>query len=410
MDNLLNEIKANVGEEIDLASSLLDVIGLIPTEPNDELLECLEKEKIEGNDEEREEAKTISSQLSTLWKIEASSIASRYRQKGDKTLIEESTSIVEQKSQELLLDATISAAKSIRESSPSIQKCLVEFEKKQKLKKEVCIEEEEKSVHFSSKLKEYLDQLKDVSCKDISTSVRKEQQLTSDLFKLHECCKTVEEEKVKSDLVLSVRECKINKDSTKLNDLLTTSTNALIEIKKQEEAKQHILDEKVLSFLKEQENQHSDVMESLGTELAKVEHNIHCLKRDHTSEQKEMIAQRQKIEEELSTLLSLHEQEEQKIQKQTLDISNKILNEQNERIRLEKLLILQDLNSNIAADEEVLIKSVIDLELEADAILFKAAAHLQKLYRGLRDRAIVKKLKKKSKKGKKQKGKKSKSK
>ena len=54
--------------------------------------------------------------------------------------------------------------------------------------------------------------------------------------------------------------------------------------------------------------------------------------------------------------------------------------------------------------EQKMIQTVIELECEADKILFHAATQLQKLYRGIRDRSLVKLMKKKSKKGKKAKG------
>ena len=81
-----------------------------------------------------------------------------------------------------------------------------------------------------------------------------------------------------------------------------------------------------------------------------------------------------------------------------------------ERLQLEKQLELLNCDATVTKKEEHMLQEVILLEEKTNLILDNGARQLQKLFRGCRDRTIVRTLKKKMKKGKngKRKGKSSK--
>ena len=411
MNSLLNETATQVAKEFDLASSLLDAISLVPTSPDEDILQYLEREiKNCDNVEEVEEAKRISCYLSTLWKLEAS-IPDYPCQLKDKTF-NESEKVPSQKMEESLLHTIVSLAISLRDSRPSTRQFLLELKNKQKEKyldsNAHGEEEEQEDDSLVPKLKEYLVQLKDIGHQEISTSVCREQQITSSLFKLIEKCNVLEEEKIKMSTSIDEKELELNQESIKLNEILDTSTKALEQVKIEEKTKEDTLDKQVTSFLEEEEKKHGIVVESLQSELANAQRELCHLREVHAIEQEEIMKQRKEFEEKLSKMTSQYKSEEKGIRTDIQEVCDKILKENNEKEKLEQLISLQVQNDNIKAKEEALIQSVIDLESQADAILFDAATNLQKLYRGARDRAMVKVLKKKSKKGKKGKGKKSK--
>ena len=111
----------------------------------------------------------------------------------------------------------------------------------------------------------------------------------------------------------------------------------------------------------------------------------------------QLMSEREKLEKNISDLIKEQELEEKRLEDEIQAMRNKIKVEQHERIELEQLLKLHELNNDVTAQEEARIQSVIDLEHKATSILDHATVKVQKLYRGMRDRASVKKLKAKSK-------------
>ncbi len=417
MDKLLNETAANVAKQIDSASDLLDVLSLIPTLPDDEFLDFLQSEAEQHqttssieNEKLSEEKRQIKANIMYLWELEKS-----ISQCDKHNLLSASESMkkigVDQvKAPEALLqDATISLAEAIQGSLQTRKFLLQKRTERDEGKESMGLSKEKEEAESSlQKLKDYLCRLKGVVCEDISTSVEKEQQATTELFKLREKCKLLEEEKAKTSAQLEERQHKAKEKRLELNHLLDVSTEALKNMKDKVEQEQDASDKEIMSFLAEEEKKHKSCVTSLNVDLTKIQEELDRLRCERKYELQEMMIQREKLEEKISRTISLYEVEEQKKRSDLLDIVNKTSKEQDEKTSLEKEIALQDLDDSIAKDEQALIQSVIDLESKADAILFNAAAQLQKLYRGNRDRAAVKKLKKKSKKGKKQKGKKSK--
>mmetsp|Transcript_2234 Transcript_2234/g.3180 ORF Transcript_2234/g.3180 Transcript_2234/m.3180 type:complete len:302 (+) Transcript_2234:1-906(+) len=294
------------------------------------------------------------------------------------------------------------------QSSVQTRQFLLQKKKERDQRRELTDSNEEIEAEYLSKVRIYLNQLKDVGCKDISLSVEKEQKATTELFKLREKCKVLEEEKAKMSEHLEEKQRKTNEEKLKLSEILEASTKTLKNLKDEEKEEQETSDKKITAFLAEKQKKHNSVVASLSTELRQLQQDLDRLRHERAFDVEAMSIQRVQLEEKLSRIISQYKAEEQKQRSEILEIVNKTTKEQEEKANLEKQLALQDLDDSKAKYEQALIQSVIDLESKADSILFIAAAQLQKLYRGKRDRAAVKKLKKKSKKGKKLKGKKSK--
>jgi len=416
MDKLLNETAAHVAKEIDLASHLLEAISLIPTSHNDEFLEFLEPRAGENDSSrnfeskiESEEKRQIKAKVLALWEVEKSI---SHHDQGNELLTAESARVVrvdQGKEQEALLyDAIISVAMEVIQSSVQTRQFLLQKKKERDQRRELTDSNEEIEAEYLSKVRIYLNQLKDVGCKDISLSVEKEQKATTELFKLREKCKVLEEEKAKMSEHLEEKQRKTNEEKLKLSEILEASTKTLKNLKDEEKEEQETSDKKITAFLAEKQKKHNSVVASLSTELRQLQQDLDRLRHERAFDVEAMSIQRVQLEEKLSRIISQYKAEEQKQRSEILEIVNKTTKEQEEKANLEKQLALQDLDDSKAKYEQALIQSVIDLESKADSILFIAAAQLQKLYRGKRDRAAVKKLKKKSKKGKKLKGKKSK--
>ena len=73
--------------------------------------------------------------------------------------------------------------------------------------------------------------------------------------------------------------------------------------------------------------------------------------------------------------------------------------ENKERQRLQDHFDLIDENDRIRRKEEAVLRRVVELEEEAERILDNGATQLQRLFRGMQDRAIVDKMKNKKKRG-----------
>ncbi len=387
MDTILNTAAAKVAHEIDFASCLLDAASLIPTSSDTELLKYLESEI--KNEEEMIIARDICSQLSSLWKLEALSTACSRRDTTNDESFDKTSNPRSQKIRESLLNATITLAISIHNSSPSIKQCLLKI-KNTNTEQDDCV----------VKVKEYLNELKDTGCRDISTSVREEKQVTTSLFKLIEKCNILEEEKLRLKSIDEVEQ-KVNEESFKVkadNETILQALNQVVLTVQLEEAK---LEQETMIFLENEEKMHNSVVESLKSELANVRCNLSQLQETNTVDKNRIVKHRNELQQQLSQLMSTNKEDEIVLLNEIKETTSKISQEKEERQKLEQLIALHVLNDSTIEREELLIKTVLDLELEANTILFNAATQMQKLYRGVRDRVLVKSLKKKNKKGKK---------
>eukprot|EP00957_Ditylum_brightwellii_P010375 784452-Ditylum_brightwellii.AAC.1 len=108
---------------------------------------------------------------------------------------------------------------------------------------------------------------------------------------------------------------------------------------------------------------------------------------------------------DLARVVEKYQTNSQKLEDNKIDVQTKLKNEKSRRFELEEHFAQVDRNLAITTKEEDLLMNVQKLEDEAMRILIDPCIHLQRLFRGKRDRVIVAKLRQKKTKGRKTKGK-----
>jgi hypothetical protein len=387
MDTYLEELATTISEEIDRSSKGVKIICSIPTKPDQHFLSKLIEMGAQQSKEDVKSAKIVKEHVMKLWDLEAA-----VTRDDDSNRKQSFSGEIDEKLRVSINEAVIELVLLSQNLSPSVQQYLNDFKNDQVPKPE------EETCRMMQKLEEYLNRVKDIGCKEISTSVRKDEQITSIIFKLIERCNNLEEEKVKMTAFINKKESKINDERMELNEIIDGLTNLLeqekMELQELEEAQRH----RINSIISEEERKHLSSTTSLKSELTRAQQELRDALLSHSVEQKDSMQQRTSIEDKISKLVLQHDSEEKGIKDEIQDLTEKIANETTERDKLEKLIALQVENDDIVAKEKAIIQSVIDLETETDNIIYKAASSLQKLYRGMRDRALVKRLKKKSRK------------
>ncbi len=270
-------------------------------------------------------------------------------------------------------------------SSPKLQKLLQETQA------------QTKDIDDAKKIKKYVNEIRDVGCRDISISYHDDLKNASILFKLIEKCKRVEEENKSMEENLAHRRAKVENENIACDAELVKTLALCREAKltaMNEYAEKEKLIEKEMKILAQQ---HEGSMNCLQRDLASIQNK----KVDETEE--EVLQNR--IEETQLERERTNRQHKLEIIERQEDIKKM---ESNLRAEIEEKNYLQlryaliQSNKDIAEKENRLLQQVMDLEAKADGIMFNAAVGVQKIFRGTRDRKIVRKIKgKKSKKGKK---------
>ena len=401
MDNFLQQIASKVCSEINGAKSLLDFISLIPSSRCDELIDRLEE--VQKSEASETNDRTIHDQLLDLWNLEKARDELRMDHPTSAESFISTKSKGKRKIDEGLVHATISLAVAIKDAPKQVKDVLIEW------KRTVTNESSQDLDKVISNLKQYLEQVTE-GCEDLGTSVQEEHRLTTNMFKLSEKSNTLEDERAKMQSFLNAKEVKVDEELALMNERRIVLTRNLNNAKDQAEIEVNTLEEQLSHLLSVEEEKHNEVTKVLQSKLADEKRILQQLRESNAVELIQLMSEREKLEKNISDLIKEQELEEKRLEDEIQAMRNKIKVEQHERIELEQLLKLHELNNDVTAQEEARIQSVIDLEHKATSILEHATVQVQKLYRGMRDRAWVKKLKAKSKKGKKQKSKKSKAK
>lgn len=156
-------------------------------------------------------------------------------------------------------------------------------------------------------------------------------------------------------------------------------------------------DEEIRSILSE----HRQQMDALSTQKAALEIQLNQTIVQYKDEEDGLVAKRLELQDVIDSGSTSHTEKMKKIQSQADDCERRMDAEAKERERLQNHFDLIDENERIRLKEEAILQRVVELEEEADRILNHGATQLQKLYRGMRDRAVVAKLKGKKSKGRK---------
>jgi len=178
------------------------------------------------------------------------------------------------------------------------------------------------------------------------------------------------------------------------------------------------LQDKVEALKKHQEEVVSRDLEQGSLEMKLFDQEMNALEKERNELCKQLEEQSQahheaesKLRHEISTLdveLSKVKSNSQVLRSikdtEILDITATLEEQKKRRAMLEDHFERVDLNNAARKREEEALLRVAEISRQADALLFQGATELQRLFRGMRDRALVTKMKKAKKKGKGKKG------
>ena len=169
-------------------------------------------------------------------------------------------------------------------------------------------------------------------------------------------------------------------------------------------ARRHKEEQQALDASQEKEihniQSHQRQMEvTLSTQKAELEDKLQQLQLQNQAEEDGLNSKRQELQDAIDSKTLAHAEKMQQIQNQTNDVQCRMDEENKKRQRLQNHFDLIDENDRIRRKEEAVLRRVVELEEGAERILGNGATQLQRLFRGMRDRAIVDKMKNKKKRG-----------
>lgn len=252
-------------------------------------------------------------------------------------------------------------------------------------------------------LKSYIDQVRNVGCRDISISYQDDKMNASTLFKLIEKCKRLEEENKVMEESLDRRKAKLEKESTECDSKLEKTLKLCKETKSMAMCEHEKKDKDTDVELHQLTMEHEQDMAVLQTELSSIQQ-----KRVDSEDEEHLQGRLVEIEMEREIIKQQHMDDKNKHQYTIQKIESNLRAETEEKNYLDLRYALVQSNKEIAEKESRLLQRVAAMEAKADEILFNAAVALQKIIRGARDRAKKKKGKKVKKGKKKGKGNKAK--
>ena len=233
----------------------------------------------------------------------------------------------------------------------------------------------------------------------LATTVEEDAAYDNSLRRYHEQYEDAVREQEELRERLSIQRARHNRVSTTLEgnllalrDKYDTAVRHHAEREKAKDQSQH---EEIRSIRSE----HRQQIDTLSTQKAALEIQLSQIKLKHKGEEDGLVAKRQELQDAIDSRSSSHAGKMKKIQSQADDCKRRIYAEAKERETLQNHFDLIDENERIRLEEEATLRRVIELEQEADRILNHGATQLQKLYRGMRDRAVVAQLKSKKSKG-----------
>ena len=138
---------------------------------------------------------------------------------------------------------------------------------------------------------------------------------------------------------------------------------------------------------------------TLSAQKADLEDKLQQLQLQNQAEEDGLNSKRRELQDAIDSKTLAHADKMQRIQNQINDVQCRMDEENKERQRLQDHFDLIDENDRIRRQEEAVLRRVVELEEEAERILGNGATQLQRLFRGMRDRAIVDKMKNKKKRG-----------
>lgn len=382
VDLLLEDVSKKVTEEIESTVDLLHILQEnVPTSniSYDRLFLDLRAEN--------EEARYFVAQVRKLWKLESA---------WHDILIERNKSKYQShdmwKQREKMFAATIDLARTLQTYPTDMKELLVQSNG------QAGDTDEHNEMNA---VVEYLQNLKTISCRKVLTSTRENEKYASEISKLAERCKRFQTEKTTIGNSLKEREKVLNRDVLRFAASHTALKEALCIVKKKEDEEQSKLDEiQNLSIVKKR-SEHDKSVLILQSELLEVGNILVNTRDNNKVEKNNLIECRAKLEATKHELITeKYTLEQQRIEADE-SLKRKMKTEKLKRYKLDEHFKLLKTNTNVANMEAKKIQDAKDMEDEADAMIHSAVTNFQKVFRGAKERAIVKKMLKKNRKGKK---------
>ena len=386
VDQVLSNVAENFCKKTDEAIRLLLVLPRLPQSAAECCPRLLSDLKKGSNDE-----RYVASQLGRLWTLEAT--CQRYNLKTEeKSKMEQPVRDIFKSCQKQTLDLVKFLEK---KSCEHIRERLLDG-----IQRMDCSNDDADDF-VVKEVVDYLKHFKEAGSERISMSVKEKEHNASQVYKLIERCKRLSEEKAAISIANEERSNALKREKDILDNQFHQKKEELQRVQEEDEREQKEREMQFSIEMDKTKENRSKVICSLRKELLLLGKELTALQGNNEQECHQSNQNLRDLEAKSMQYTMEHETHQHKTQEEIKLIFCKYNEEAKSREELERHFKLMDRNRNIATEEEALLKKVTALENESDAILFHGATQLQRLFRGLRDRALIRKKKKKGKKGKK---------
>ena len=361
MNDLLNEVSKDAASQMEEILSLFDVLHLLPNNANVPS-SILQSDKDECGDD----VKALKTKLQRLYKLQI-----------------KAQSNLTDKSKRMLGDLLVEILTLVK-SNLKLQELL------SKDGAHASLED-----HRYKTLKHYCDKVKNVGSRNISISEQDDKRNVHVLFKLIEKCKRLD-----MDIATGregLRERILSVDAQRSECALTLKTTRTLggDTKLKVISEHEAREKTAAGIIEVMTAEHQKITSELQTELSSIQKLLqkqiqeHWLEKEGAMERLDVIPlKRERIKNEHNTQKQQRLDEMRKVQDH-----NAREVEEKERLQMQYNLILS--NKKISAEESRRLQQVMAMQKKADAIIFNAAVTFQKIARGVRDRCIVRKMRKK---------------
>ena len=392
VDQVLNNVAENFCKKIDEAIRLLQVLPCLPRSTS----ECCPKlvsELKTGSDDER----YVASQLGRLWTLETTCQKYNSKTQDVSTTMEQSARDIFKSCHKQTLDLVKFLEK---DSCKDMRERLLNG-----IQKAGGSNDDENDDCVVKEIVDYLKRFKEAGSERISMSVKEKERNASQVCKLIERCKRLREERAALRSANKERSDALKKEKDILDSQFHQRQEELQRVQEKDECERKRREEEFSLEMKETKEVREKAISALRKELMLLEEELTTLKENNEHECNQSKQNLKDLEAKSMQYTLDHETHQFKVKEEVESILSKHKEEAQRRVDLERHFKLMERNRKIVEEEEALLQSVTALENKADAILFHGATQLQRLFRGLRDRALIRKKKKKSKKNGKGKGK-----
>lgn len=386
MDSLLQETSTKVRNKIDEISYLLEFLPLLPTTATDAALD-LYTDSTSGVNNKQENDEEGNGTIDTFIKL-----YDRIRQ------LESKEGETSEKSKKILASLIVDALSMIS-TSPLLQQSLRAHNKSSNNNiTSISTEDENNDTMIQndiSSLKEYLASVRDIACQKIEISAEKDKSNCTILFKaIDKCTHKLEPHRATLQKIVDSKEKELNQKRNSLQETLSLTKKQIQDYETKAMEEYHKLKESVKIEMDLEKERHDKQMSLLQSELESINSRLSQSTEEHALEQQQLLKACKDTEIQLSSMEQEHAAEVERRMMEITKLKTLLESETLERKELEKKCSLIEENKRIEQEEKRLLQKVVDMESQAEAILFRGAVALQKIIRGVQGRAIAKNMKK----------------